>query len=151
MRNLKTPLEKAFHRAPHEKPYQHAELHYSYGMGTFLRRIQHEEEDLVFDFEKKQATVKWLASFVKTSSSSSTSGVVPPWKRHGADGARGGGGGSGEADVLCFVQVATLRFRWVQVAESVGMWKIYCLEEYLMHCKSIAIALVEFAIQIGSA
>ncbi|CAD7944418.1 unnamed protein product [Amoebophrya sp. A120] len=93
--------------------------------------FQHEEEDMVFDFEKKQATVKWLASFVKTSSSSSTSSVVPPWKRHGADGARGGGGGSGEADVLCFVQVATLRFRWVQVAESVGMWKIYCLEEYL--------------------
>ncbi len=41
MINYKTRLEKnASHGAQHEKHFQHADLHYNYGVGTFLNRIE---------------------------------------------------------------------------------------------------------------
>lgn len=57
----------------------------------------------MFDFEQKQATVKWLASFERRANKRA--------ETH---------------EMMCFVQLATLRFR-----NTENGWRIQSLEEYL--------------------
>ncbi len=60
--NGQTELENAYRGASHERHFQHAHLHDSYGMGTFLRRIREpseaepEEEDLSDEDESMEGT-----------------------------------------------------------------------------------------------
>ncbi|CAD7958335.1 unnamed protein product [Amoebophrya sp. A25] len=97
--------------------------------------FQHVVEDMVFDQEGEQATVKWIASFQR--------------RMHGRGAASSGYGGSASSsadgfEMMCFVQVATLRFRRLREEDmlsltnganydsrNVGEYRICILEEYL--------------------